>query len=101
MEQWREAGVSAVATYNDEYAFAILAGMRALGLSAPEDLAVIGVDDVQLSKFAAPPLTTVTLSPPDAVEILGKLVLANLGEEEYPELAPQATLPKLVVRETT
>ncbi|MQA33816.1 LacI family DNA-binding transcriptional regulator, partial [Modestobacter roseus] len=43
---WHTAGVTAVAAYNDEVALAVLAGARARGLAVPDDLAVIGVDDV-------------------------------------------------------
>ena len=51
--------ISGVCTYNDDYAFAVLAGLHALGLTAPADLAVIGVDDIPLASLAIPPLTTV------------------------------------------
>ncbi|MEZ0448323.1 LacI family DNA-binding transcriptional regulator [Cellulomonas sp. ICMP 17802] len=51
--------VTAVAAYNDETAFAVLAGMQRLGLSAPRDLAVIGVDNIPLAALASPPLTTI------------------------------------------
>ncbi len=53
--------VSAVCVYNDEYAFAVLAALDRLGLQVPGDLAVIGVDNIQLAAFAHPPLTTVDI----------------------------------------
>ncbi|MFJ9085529.1 LacI family DNA-binding transcriptional regulator [Streptomyces sp. NPDC102384] len=56
---WRSESVTGVCAFNDEVAFALLAGMRAAGLSAPGDLAVIGVDDIPVARFAEPPLTTV------------------------------------------
>ncbi|GAA0855691.1 LacI family DNA-binding transcriptional regulator [Streptosporangium amethystogenes subsp. fukuiense] len=56
---WRAEGVTAVCAFNDEVAIALLAGIRATGLSAPGDLAVIGVDDIPLGQFAEPPLTTI------------------------------------------
>jgi DNA-binding LacI/PurR family transcriptional regulator len=59
--RWRSLPepVTAVCAYNDETAFAVLAGMHRLGLEAPDDLAVIGVDDIPLAPLASPPLTTV------------------------------------------
>ena len=59
VQTWRGAGVTAVAAYNDEYAAAVLAGLRHLGLSAPEDLAVIGVDNIRFGRLTSPPLTSV------------------------------------------
>lgn len=58
---WRALAepVTAVCAYNDETAFALLAGLHRAGLRAPEDLAVIGVDNIPLAGLASPPLTTV------------------------------------------
>jgi DNA-binding LacI/PurR family transcriptional regulator len=59
---WRESDppVTAICAYNDEIALAILAGMRELGLRAPDDLAIIGADDIPAAALADPPLTTTT-----------------------------------------
>lgn len=56
---WRDAGITGVCAYNDEWAMALLSGMQLAGLSAPADLAVIGCDDVPTAKVASPPLTTI------------------------------------------
>ena len=58
VSRWCSASepVTAVCAYNDEVAFAVLAAMRRLGLDAPRDLAVIGVDNIPLAPLvdAAP-----------------------------------------------
>ena len=51
--------VTAVAAFDDDVALRVLAAMRALGLSAPGDLAVIGFDDNGYGALSAPALTTV------------------------------------------
>lgn len=56
---WKAAGVTGVCAYNDQYAMAVLAGLRLAGLRAPGDLAVIGMDDHPLSPLTDPPLTSV------------------------------------------
>jgi len=81
---WREAGVTGVAAYNDEVAFAVLAGARAARLAVPGDLAVIGVDDVPLAALAAPPLTTVTQHIEREASYLAACVLAALDGEDAP-----------------
>ncbi|MEN2741170.1 LacI family DNA-binding transcriptional regulator [Microbacterium sp. X-17] len=68
----RDAGVTAVATYNDEVAFPVLAALHGAGIRVPDDVAVIGIDDHPLAAFAIPALTTVTyqlvrLGGPDAI----------------------------------
>jgi DNA-binding LacI/PurR family transcriptional regulator len=54
-----EAGVSAVAAYNDEVAITVLAGIRRAGLRCPEDLAVIGVDEMAINGSMEPPLSSI------------------------------------------
>ena len=59
-------------------AIAILAGLRAEGLSAPADVAVIGVDDVPAARFTVPPLTTVSQSLAVQARHLAGMVVAGL-----------------------
>jgi DNA-binding LacI/PurR family transcriptional regulator len=82
VEQWLAQGVTAVCAYNDELALAVLAGMRLLHLSAPGDLAVIGVDDIPAARLAAPALTTVWLNVDDAVLAIGSQVVHGMGGAE-------------------
>lgn len=78
VRSWRGQGVDAVAAYNDDVALAVLAGLRAEGLSCPEDCGVVGVDDVPAARLAAPPLTTVSQSIELQARYLAALVLADL-----------------------
>jgi DNA-binding LacI/PurR family transcriptional regulator len=50
---------TAIVAGNDNQAFGILQALRDLGLRAPEDLSVVGFDDVSFAAWTAPPLTTV------------------------------------------
>lgn len=105
---WQESGVTAVATFTDEYAFAVLAALRSLGLTAPADLAVIGAGNTPASQFASPPLTTVETQPEEMIERLSAVILSTLGVEgadrsdngdEQPEL--RTNLIHVVAREST
>ncbi|MEV4033657.1 LacI family DNA-binding transcriptional regulator [Streptomyces umbrinus] len=51
--------VTGICAFNDAAALAVLGALRSLGLRAPQDLAVIGVDDVPGSALSQPPLTTI------------------------------------------
>jgi DNA-binding LacI/PurR family transcriptional regulator len=81
---WRSAGVSGVCAYNDEVALAVLAGMRLRGLSAPADLAVVGVDDIPSARLAAPPLTTVTTDHAAVAAHLAATIVAVIAGEPAP-----------------
>ncbi|WP_344811323.1 substrate-binding domain-containing protein, partial [Microlunatus aurantiacus] len=56
------AGLSAptaICAFNDEVALALLAGAQRCGIAVPDDLAVIGVDDLPLAALITPALTTI------------------------------------------
>lgn len=58
-EQVRRAGVTAVLAYNDLMAIGLIEGLDALGVRVPEEVSVVGVDDIALSRLTRPKLTTV------------------------------------------
>ena len=43
----------------DEVAFGVISGLRGRGLRVPEDVSVVGMDDVPMASHADPPLTTI------------------------------------------
>ncbi|WP_159058718.1 LacI family DNA-binding transcriptional regulator [Streptomyces caeruleatus] len=98
-QEWRAAGVTAVCAFNDEVAFALLAGMRAAGLAAPGDLAVIGVDDIPVARFAEPPLTTVDQH---MGIVAGELAQAILRRQDLPEASgePRGESATVVARQS-
>jgi LacI family transcriptional regulator len=50
---------TAVFVASDVVALGVLSAIRAAGLSVPNDIAVVGFDDIQSSQYVLPPLTTV------------------------------------------
>lgn len=51
--------VTAVFCYNDTVAVGALLACRELGVAVPEQLSIIGFDDVELAQYITPPLTTI------------------------------------------
>lgn len=49
----------AVFCFNDTLAFGALHTLAARGLRAPDDIAIIGFDNVPMAEFSVPPLTTI------------------------------------------
>lgn len=72
-----EAGVSAVFCANDMIAVGVLMAARALGLKMPEQLSVVGFDDVLAASYAVPALTTI-LQPKVALGRLATQVMLDL-----------------------
>jgi len=59
MRQFRGSGFKPTAdiAVNDFMAFGVLRELRENGLRFPEDVSVIGYDNIRLSAFVCPPLT--------------------------------------------
>jgi LacI family transcriptional regulator len=82
VDRIKAAGVTAVVTYNDIMGIGLLRAASAQGIRVPEDLSIIGFDNVFGSDFTSPPLTTVRLD----LERTGydgvKALLSLLANEE-------------------
>jgi DNA-binding LacI/PurR family transcriptional regulator len=99
VRRWHAAGVTAVCAYNDEVALAVLAGVRKLGLNAPADLAVIGVDDIPAARLAGPALTTVTTDQVAVAAYLSATVVAAIHARPGPAV-PTDALVRVVRRDS-
>lgn len=91
---------TAMVCVNDFMAAGVLRELRECGLRVPEDVSVTGFDNIALSEFCYPPLTTVHIPRDTIGHILFSILVPGtqpaglLGEEIVVE-------PKLVVREST
>ncbi|MEV7442471.1 LacI family DNA-binding transcriptional regulator [Streptomyces sp. NPDC091204] len=62
--RWRALGLDSVFAYNDEYAMLLMRAFQDEGLRIPEDVAVIGADDLLIGRLLRPRLSTVRLEMP-------------------------------------
>ncbi|MET9958065.1 LacI family DNA-binding transcriptional regulator [Streptomyces sp. NPDC006326] len=62
--RWRSLGLDAVFAYNDEYAMLLMRALLDAGLRVPEDVAVMGADDLLIGRLLRPRLSTVQLELP-------------------------------------
>ncbi|MFJ3725693.1 LacI family DNA-binding transcriptional regulator [Streptomyces sp. NPDC090045] len=62
--RWRGLGLDAVFAYNDEYAMLLMRALQDEGLRIPEDVAVIGADDLLIGRLLRPRLSTVRIEMP-------------------------------------
>lgn len=101
IQAWRGADppVTAVCAYNDEVAFAVLAGARDLGLLVPADLAVIGVDDLPVAAVAAPPLSTIHVDVPALAQYVADSIVSKLYQRPTP-LHPASAIHDVIARES-
>jgi GntR family transcriptional regulator, arabinose operon transcriptional repressor len=90
----------AVYVCNDYLAFQVVEAAQALGLRVPEDLAVVGFDNVNSSDYAGPPLTTLEQPRLQIGRTAAALVLERLnGSRRQPRRINLAT--RLIVRQSS
>ncbi len=86
---------------NDMMAVGALLAIKEAGLNVPEDVAVIGFDDIPLARFVSPPLSTLRVG----VYELGRQgleLLVNAIERKSDSKAKEIVIsPELVVRESS
>jgi LacI family transcriptional regulator len=97
--------IRAVFACNDQMALGLMRAARSLGKRIPEDLAVVGFDDIPESAFYYPPLTTIR----QGLYELGQVaVLTFVQLREAEQRGESSTVaktvwlqPQLVIREST
>jgi DNA-binding LacI/PurR family transcriptional regulator len=92
--------VTGICAYNDEVALAVLAGMRASRLTAPDDIAVVGVDDTPAAALTFPALTTVGTGMSTLGTYLATAVAHALEGKPAPP-GPGPGVIRLIRRDTT
>jgi LacI family transcriptional regulator len=100
MEQLLGGKPEAVFAANDMMAMGAMAAIHSAGLRIPEDVAVVGYDDVPPASFCRPTLSSIRQDP----EVIGRcaveLVLFRLGCRAKQSATPPLQ-PALVVRESS
>jgi LacI family repressor for deo operon, udp, cdd, tsx, nupC, and nupG len=91
---------TAIFCFNDEMAMGVLQTAKRRGLRVPDDLSLIGFDDIRFARCIDPPLTTIAQPMRAMGEGTVRLLLDILGGRTTPP--ESVTLPHtLVVREST
>jgi DNA-binding LacI/PurR family transcriptional regulator len=96
-----DGDVTAVFAANDDMAIGLIRALVEAGRRVPDDVSVVGFDDIPVSAYVTPPLTTVR-QPFDAVATEGLALLVHAIEKPQVDLPPAADQPvELIVRAST
>jgi len=91
--------MDAVFVQNDQMALGAIKALRSHGLRVPEDVALVGFDDIPEAAYFEPPLTTIRQDLHElgriAVQSLLELIEVSEAQQRYITLKP-----KLVIRES-
>ncbi|KRE65492.1 hypothetical protein ASG79_14085 [Arthrobacter sp. Soil761] len=95
----RASGVTAVLTFNDVMAIGLLTACKDSGIAVPDELSIVGFDDIFASEFTSPSLTTIRSPLGEAGEIAFRRIVSTLkgiDEEVQSNLATD-----LIIRKST
>ena len=96
------SGATACIAFNDLLAIGMLMRLRERGVRVPDDLSIVGCDDIFGADFCNPPLTTLTAPIEQAGRVAVSILLARLDPAIAPSVRQTATLPThLTVRSST
>lgn len=95
----RAPGLDAVFAASDLMATGALRTLRAHGRRVPDDVAVVGYDDLEPATWTEPPLTTVHQDVEGMGGVMARLLLRSMGGGQERQ-DPVVTAPRLVVRES-
>lgn len=91
---------TAVVCSSDHLATGVLHAASVHGIRVPEDLSVVGFDDIPMASFTVPPLTTVHMPVAEMTAVAARLAMDEADEDADPQ-HNFVMQPGLVVREST
>jgi LacI family transcriptional regulator len=96
----RRLAFNAIFAANDLMAIGALRALRQAGVAVPEEVEVIGFDDIEFARMTEPPLTTVA-QPAQEMGAISAELLLRLVAGRRPRRKTVLTTPRLVLRGTT
>jgi DNA-binding LacI/PurR family transcriptional regulator len=98
----RQVPFTALFAYNDISAIGAIRAFQESGLRVPQDISVIGFDDIREAEFHFPSLTTVRQPLNRMGQVAAECLLQRIESEEMEDYPGEIAIePELVVREST
>lgn len=93
------SGATAVLAFNDLVAMGLLSAVAERGVRVPEDLSVVGFDDIPFARYTTPPLTTAAVPAAELGRRAWDAMSALLAGDPAP--ASSVLTPEVVLRAST
>ena len=94
--------VDAIQVYTDAMAIGLLGSLQRTGKKVPKEIAIMGFDNREFSKYTNPPLSTVALPNEEAGDAAARILLDKMAKKTKPKNGWRTVLPtKLIVRESS
>lgn len=97
----RKKPFTAIIAFNDLAAIGAICAIREHGLKVPEDISVLGFDDIKLAAYQYPSLTTIRQPLHHIGRTAALTLLRRLTHQHIAEAPTISFLPELIVRQST
>lgn len=74
-----KSDITAIFCANDNTAIGVIKALRERGYRIPEDISVIGVDDIETAQYLSPMLTTVHIPTEDIGRVVAKILIDRIN----------------------
>ena len=91
---------TAIFCFSDDIALGCMYTLRQHGFAVPDDISVMGFDNIPVAKYMSPPLTTIS-QPTDEIGALCATILLDLLEDKQPGKLRNLLPHQLLIREST
>ncbi|MEM6823313.1 MAG: LacI family DNA-binding transcriptional regulator [Verrucomicrobiota bacterium] len=95
----RDSFPTALYCHNDHCAMGAMAALREHSFRVPEDISIIGTDNIDVSSFTSPRLTTIDLKPSEIAREAVALLMERLDNPKRP-LRHSMITPEFISRES-
>lgn len=96
-----ELPFTAIFAYNDAMAIGAISTLEDNGFKVPEDVSVVGFDDVILARYSRPKLTTLHYPVEEMAQQAALLSISALNNDVTASQSDNKHLPRLIKREST
>lgn len=101
LKQWGNDRPTGMICLNDMAAIGVLRGATCSGLRVPENLSVIGIDDIPLAAFLSTPLTTIRQPIEQIAHAAVQQLLTRIESNDFPPPVHCVFSSSLMIREST
>ena len=92
---------TAVTCYNDLVAIGLMRALTELGLKVPDDISIIGYDDIDMATYGPIPLTTVRVPKKEMGRRSAQILIQHVEAHDAGTIEKVFLEPKMIVREST
>ena len=92
---------SAIVCFNDQQAFAVMTAMKEIGIDVPEDVSIVGNDDIYYAKIYPVPLTTIRAPQYEIGRKAAEILIGNIESSTLIPVERVVLETEFVIRQST